>query len=352
MTGFLIYGSYGYTGRLIAKHAVSIGLRPVLAGRNGNRLKQQANALGLDHRCFSLEDTSALDDALTGVKAVLHCAGPFTNTCLPMVQACLRARRHYVDISGDLDGFEQLVALDDQAKQARIMLLPGAGMDVVPTDCLSAHLGMRFKNATHLKIFISNVHGGISRGTARSAVSRMDRPGFIREAGIITAVPSAWRVLDADFGKHKRRVVSIGWGDVSTAFYSTGIPNIETYMALPPTVIRFMRISRILGPLVTNHFVKKLINGLVGWVLPPGPSEWQNNEGYTLIIAEISDGNEIHRARLRTPAPYRLTVLTSVEIMKRILSSDFKPGFQTPSLAYEPDFIMQFPGVTRDDLIE
>ncbi len=352
MTSFLIYGSYGYTGQLIAKHAVSIGLRPVLAGRNGNRLKQQANELGLDHRCFSLEDTSAVDDALTGMEAVLHCAGPFTNTCLPMVQACLRTRSHYVDISGDLDGFELLASLDGQAKQARIMLLPGAGMDVVPSDCLSAYLGMRWKNTTQLKIFIRNVHGGISRGTARSAISRMDRPGFIRQAGKITAVPSTWRVLEVDFENHKRSVVSIGWGDVSTAFYSTGIPNIETYMALPPTVIRFMQISRMLGSLVTNHFVKQLINALVGWVLPPGPSERQNNEGYTLIIAETSDGNVTHRAQLRTPAPYRLTALTSVEIMKRILSADFKPGFQTPSLVYGPDFIMQFPGVIRDDLIE
>jgi short subunit dehydrogenase-like uncharacterized protein len=91
-----------------------------------------------------------------------------------MVQACLRTGRHYVDISGELDGFERLAALDDQAKQARIMLLPGAGMDVVPTDCLSAHLGKRLKSPTHLKIFISNVHSGISRGTALSAVGRMD----------------------------------------------------------------------------------------------------------------------------------------------------------------------------------
>lgn len=351
MSGFLIYGSYGYTGRLIAKHAVSEGLRPVLAGRNMDRLKQQAHELGLDYRCFSLEDISALDDALTGVDAVLHCAGPFTDTCLPMVKACLRTRRHYVDISGELGGFEQLAALDDQAKQARIMLLPGAGMDVVPTDCLSAHVGRRLKSATHLKIFINNVNSGVSRGTARSAVRRMDASGFIRQAGKITAVPIAWRVLEVDFGKRQRRVVSIGWGDVSTAFYSTGIPNIETYMALPPAVIRFMQIGRALGPLVTNRLVKYLLEGLIGSLMPAGPSDRQNSEGYSIIIAEISAPNLTHRARLRTPAAYQLTALTSVEIMKRILASDLKPGFQTPSLAYGPDFILQFPGVSREDLM-
>jgi short subunit dehydrogenase-like uncharacterized protein len=141
-------------------------------------------------------------------------------------------------------------------------------------------------------------------------------------------------------------------GDVSTAYFSTGIPNIETYMALPPTVIRFMQVGRALGPLLTNRFVKIILDALVGWLLPPGPSKWQNKEGYCLIIAEISDGVQTYRARLHTPAPYWLTALTSVEILKRILASDLKIGFQTPSLAYGPDFITQFPGVTREDLIK
>ena len=69
-----------------------------------------------------------------------------------------------------------------------------------------------------------------------------------------------------------------------------------------------------------------------------------------LLIAEVTDEKQSVRAKLRTPEAYYLTSLTSVEIMKRILSSDFKPGFQTPSKVYGADFILQFDGVQREDL--
>src|SRR5512143_1216512 len=100
MSNFLIYGSYGYTGELVVELAVREGLRPVLAGRNEHKLKAQAARTGLEYRAFRLEDTAAMDAALREVDAVLHCAGPFVHTYRQMVEACLRTRRHYVDISG------------------------------------------------------------------------------------------------------------------------------------------------------------------------------------------------------------------------------------------------------------
>ncbi len=174
---FLLYGSYGYTGNLIAELAASQGLRPLLAGRDETRLRAQAERLSLDFRVIDLENTSALDDALRSTGLVVHCAGPFVLTFRQMAEACLRTGAHYMDISGEIEGFEALAALDSQARAAGVMLLPGAGFDVVPSDCLAAHMKGRLPSATHLKLFIRSVGGGISRGTARSGIENMQRGG-------------------------------------------------------------------------------------------------------------------------------------------------------------------------------
>jgi short subunit dehydrogenase-like uncharacterized protein len=350
MKTFLIYGSYGYTGQLITNLAVKEGLKPILAGRDGTQLKTQAQRLGLEYRAFDLANTAALDSALQEVEAVLHCAGPFVLTFRQMAEACLRNKKHYVDISGEIEGFEALAALDNEAKQAGIILLPGAGFDVVPTDCLSAHLKQRLPSATHLRLFIRGVGAGVSRGTAKSAIENMHRQGRIRKDGKIVQVPAAWKVVQKDFGRGPVSTVTVGWGDVSTAYYSTGIPNIETYMAFPQRIVKFMRASQLLGFVLYSRPVKNILKYAVNNLFPPGPSEERRDKGITIIIGEVTDakgGRAV--SRLQTREGYSFTAQATVEIMKRILSSDYKTGFQTPSLVYGPDFVLQFDGTKRTD---
>lgn len=358
MKTFLLYGSYGYTGELIADLAVKNGMRPLLAGRDETRLKAQAQKLGLEYRAFDLSNSAALDSALNEVDAVLHCGGPFVLTFRQMAEACLRTKRHYVDISGEIESFEGLAALDAQAKQAGIMFLPGAGFDVVPSDCLSAHLKQKLPSANRLQLCIRQVGSGISRGTAKSAIESVLSKGRIRKDGKITQVPPAWKFVNADFGRGPVKTVSIGWGDVSTAYYSTGIPNIETFMALPRTMIDFLHVSRFIGPLLNTRLVKNIMKSVIDRY-PPGPSEESRKRGLAIIVGEATDKNGGRvRAKLQTPDGYLLTAQTAVEVMKRIISSDpstgsgqrLKPGFQTPSLAYGPDFILQFPNTKLEDL--
>jgi short subunit dehydrogenase-like uncharacterized protein len=355
---FLIYGSYGYTGQLIAERAVQQGLKPVLAGRDEKRLRTQAESLNLEYRAFSLDDTPALYAALRDVEAVLHCAGPFVHTFRQMAEACLVTRRHYVDISGEIPGFEALAQMDEDAKRADIMLLPGAGFDVVPTDCLAMHLKKRLLSATHLRLYIRSVRGGVSRGTARSAIENMHRGGMIRQDKQLVQVPPAWKVLEVDFGRGPVKVVSIGWGDVSTAYHSTGIPNIQTYMAFPPGAIRALKVMRLIGPLLYTRPAKGLLKQALR-LARSGPTEEQRRNGFSLIVGEaFNDSGESVSSKLKTPEGYSLTALATVEIMGRILSGDpstssgrgLKPGFQTPSLAYGPDFVLGLDGVERVEL--
>ncbi|MBE0671623.1 MAG: saccharopine dehydrogenase NADP-binding domain-containing protein [Anaerolineales bacterium] len=350
MKKVLVYGSYGYTGQLIVEQAVKSGLKLILAGRDENQLRAQAEKYDLQYRAFSLENTAALDSALQEVDAVLHCAGPFVLTYRQMAEACIRNKKHYVDISGEIEGFEALAAMDEDAKRAGVMLLPGGGFDVVPSDCLIAYTAGKLPNASNLELYIKSIGSGVSRGTARSGIENSHRQGRIRRAGKIVSVPNVWDSKLVDFGRGPSRLVSMGWGDVSTAYHSTGIPNVTVYMSFPKAMTSAMKLTRFIGPVLYTRAARDIIKWLIGIFFAAGPSRKQNETGFSLMIAEVSDGTKNVRAKLRTSEAYHLTSLTSVEIMKRILASDYKTGFQTPSTVYGADFILGFDGVQREDM--
>ncbi len=350
MKKILVYGSYGYTGQLIVERAVKEGLNLILAGRDENQLRAQAEKYKLEYRAFSLDNTAALDSALQEVDTVLHCAGPFVLTFRQMAEACIRNKKHYVDISGEIEGFEALAAMNEDAKQAGVMLLPGGGFDVVPSDCLIAYTASKLPSATHLELYIKSIGSGVSRGTARSGIENSHRQGRIRRDGKIMSVPNVWDSKLVDFGRGPSRLVTMGWGDVSTAYHSTGIPNVTVYMNFPKVMVNAMKLTRFVGPLLHSRIARDFIKWLIGIFFAPGPTRKQNETGFSLMIAEVSDGTKTVRAKLRTPEAYHLTALTSVEIMKRILSGDYKSGFQTPSKAYGADFILQFDGVQRENI--
>jgi len=351
MKKFLIYGSYGYTGQLIVEHATREGLRPLLAGRDEMQLRAQAERYNLEYRAFSLDETAKLDSALLEVDSVLHCAGPFLYTYRQMAEACLRTKRHYVDISGEIPGFEALANMDAQAKEVGIMLLPGAGFDVVPSDCLAAHLKRKLPSAVQLRLFIRGIGTGVSRGTAKSTVENMHRQGMIRRDGKLVQVPPAWSIREQDFGRGPVKTVSISWGDVSTAYYSTGVPNIETYFAFPTAYINILKSMRVIGPLIYTRPVKNFLKFLINTFARPGPGDEKRKKGFAILIGEVTDpdgGRAI--SKLITPEGYTCTALTTVEIMKRILNGETTSGFCTPSLACGADFILRFEGVTREEL--
>lgn len=348
-SNFLLYGANGYTGNLCAREAARRGLRPILAGRDREKVERLAAELGLESRVFSLEDSAALEAALNEVAAVLHCAGPFSRTSEPMATGCLKTGTHYLDITGEVTVFESLAARDTEAKTAGVMLLPGAGFDVVPSDCLAAHLKRRLPKAVKLALGIHGL-GRISHGTATTMVENINRGGLVRRDGHLTPVTTAWKTRAIDFGRGPLKAVTIPWGDVSTAFYSTGIPNIEVYAAVPAAMRWMMIASRAFGWLIgstaAQGFLKRRIKAQ-----PPGPNEEERAHGQSFIWGEVTDGAGQRRvSRLRGPEGYTLTMMTALKIVERLLAGQFMAGFQTPSLAYGADFILEIEGVSREDL--
>ncbi len=345
---YLIYGANGYTGALTARLAVARGHRPILGGRNAPALARLGRELDLEHRIFSLDVSRLAAEGLAGISVVLHCAGPFSRTSRPMTDACLKTRTHYLDITGEASVFEALAARDAEARGAGVMLLPGAGFDVVPSDCLAAHLKRRLPSATRLALgFLAQ--GRLSRGTATTMIENIHRGGLVRRNGVLTAVPAAWKTRAIDFGRGPVTAMTIPWGDVSTAFYSTGIPNIEVYMAAPAGLRLAARLSRHLGPLLASGPAQRFLKHRVR-AGAPGPSDEQRARGKSLLWGEATDdasGRVV--SRMQTPEGYTLTALASLAIVEKVLAGAAPPGFQTPSKAYGPDFVLGIEGVSRQD---
>ncbi len=343
---FLIYGASGYTGELIAREAARRGLKPILSGRSQSKIEPLAKELNLTYRTFSLEDKKSLEYTLKEVDFVIHCAGPFSLTSEPMVEACLRTGVHYTDITGEISVFEAMARRDEAAKKAGIMIMPGVGFDVVPSDCLALHLKNQLPSATKLTLAFCGL-GGISHGTRATMTMNAGNGGAIRRNGEITKVPAAHKTRAIDFGEFTKTAVTIPWGDVSTAYYSTGIPNIEVYTVLPEANLKMLKLSRYLGWLlktkpVQNYLQKQIPEG--------GPSAESRAKGVTYLWGEVSDdkGNRIE-ARLVCPEGYTTTVLTALEIGEKIVDGNLRAGFQTPAKCYGGDLILEIEGTNRSE---
>ena len=347
MATALIYGSTGYTGRLIARMARDYAIAPVLAARNAAAVADQAEPLGFEHRAFPLDNPDAVDAGLRGVDVVLHCAGPFSNTSRPMADACLRNRIHYLDITGEIEVIEALAARDAEARAAGVMLMPGTGFDVVPSDCLALHLKRQLPTATHLMLGIRG-GGPLSHGTATTMVEHRARGGVIRRDGKLVSVPTAWRTRRIDFGDGVLRTsITIPWGDIATAYRTTGIPNIEVYAAAPPALRYLAVVARYLTPLLNSSFVKKQLKRRID-ARPAGPDEKELGETACFVWGRVEDkrGNAIE-ARVRGPNGYLLTAHTALMVLKRVLSGEYSAGFQTPAGLYGADFVLEVAGTSR-----
>lgn len=347
---FLLYGANGYTGRLIAGMAAGYGLQPILAGRNEEALRAMADSLHLPYKVIDLSDTESLQAALREVPVVLHAAGPFHHTAKKMIEACLATQTHYLDITGEITVFEQAKRYDAKAKEKGIMIMPGVGFDVVPTDCTALYLKEKLPDATHLKLAFAMLGGQLSHGTATTMAENLGEGGVVRENGQISKKPLGHKGFWVDFGVKKLFVMCIPWGDVSTAYTTTGIPNIETYTGTSPKTYKLLKWQWLYNwflrtSLARNNAKKKIEHK------PAGPSDEMRAKAMSLVWGEATNatGKKVS-ARLKCPEGYTLTAISSLLITQKVLNGNFKTGYQTPAGTYGANLVMEIPGVTREDI--
>jgi short subunit dehydrogenase-like uncharacterized protein len=350
-TSWLLYGATGYTGELVAREAVRRGQRPVLAGRNAEAVSTLASELGLDHRAFALDDPAVIRRGLEGVTAVLHCAGPFIHTSAPMVGACLASRVHYLDITGEIPVFEAVLAQREAARLAGVALLPGVGFDVVPSDSLAARLAEALPDAVELALAFYGEGTSLSRGTLKTMIENLPHAGAVRRGGRIVPVPVAWDAREIPFSCGTRWAMTIPWGDVSTAYHSTRIPNIRVYMAAPRSAIRRARLAAPLLPLLGARPVKRFLQGWVERKVT-GPGEAARAAGRMCLWGEVKGAaGERVSGTLETPEGYAFTAVSAVASIERVLAGPVAPGAWTTSRAFGWRFVTELPGVTLGQLV-
>ncbi len=345
MKTLVLYGAYGFTGRLITAELLKIGIRPVLAGRNDQKLSAMSAETGLSYKTVSLDDPDALRTLLMPATLVIHAAGPFSSTARPMIEACLATSTHYVDITGEYKVYEYARSLDSKALDSGVMLMPGAGFDVVPSDCLAVHLKNLLPDATSLTLAFTSRHTSPSRGTAKTMLEGATEGQKYRRDGKLLSRPLGTSVREVDFGDFTQLCTGISWGDISTAYASTGIPDIEVFTGSSKRQIRKMRWMGRFSFLLKIPLVMRYMKKQVG-KMPEGPDEHKRRKGESWLWGEVSDGSVSVEARLKTPGGYVLTALTTTDIARNILDDHFKPGFQTPALVYGDSFITTVPGVS------
>jgi len=340
---WMIYGATGYTGALLAERAAELGQKPVLAGRDELKLRPLAGRLGLPFRAFPLDDDHAVREGVAGMGLVLHCAGPFSATSRPMLDACLAEHAHYLDITGEIDVFEACYARDDEAKARGIVVMPGVGFDVVPTDSLAALLAARLPGAVRLELGIA-AEVKVSQGTAKSAIESLPRGTLARRGGRITQIAPLVRTIDVD--GTPRRVMAAAWGDVASAWRTTHIPDITVYMTFPPAVIAAARLFRFALPVLGAAAVQRTLRDLVEKRVEP-PTAEDRERGRTHIWGRVEDaaGRSVE-GTLRCGEGYAFTVAAALAIAEKVRAGAVPAGTTTPARALGGDFVRTLPDVT------
>lgn len=338
---FIIYGANGHSGSLIARHAVKLGLKPILAGRDSSKIRILANELKLDFCVIDLNNRDKLINLIKDYPVILNAAGPFYYTAQPIIDACLQSQTHYLDLSGEYYTFESLAKRNQEFLDRQIMVLPGIGLDVLPSDCLAVNLAKEIKNPHKLTIAIFS-NGSLSKGTLKSGFQVLASGLVSRKNNVLTEISHQDKIIF--FDKEGIHCSPATLADVVTAYYSTGIENIETYFAQT----KKSGLIKWLMQFFPNFFKSKIINTCSQFIInqfTAPPLEKNQHEKYCEIYMMIENqtGDKVS-AKLKTIEGYLFTAFSSINIIQKVLDGNYKTGFQTPATAYGPDLVFEIPG--------
>jgi short subunit dehydrogenase-like uncharacterized protein len=317
----LIYGATGYTGTLIAHEAARRGLDFDIAGRSEDKLAALAAELGVPYHVFSVDEIEGWENSLKGKIALLNIAGPFSETADQAMKAAIQFKVHYIDITAEVDIYRLAETKDAAATAAGVMILSGAGL-FATYDPLVLHTAKRVKNPVALRVAFK-YSGGFTPGSVASASNITNAGILMRKNGILEKFPGA-KPAAFDFGSGLEDAFPLPLGGVVISYKSTGIPDIEEYFLMAQAAS-------------TSDTETK--------------NEGHGSEGKSKIIVEVTgaDGNVV-RSMAETPGGYMPTVLSAIEIVYRVLSDDYKAGFQSPASAYGEELLDALTSVRIVDL--
>lgn len=335
-TKILIYGVLGYTGGLFLKHALEKNL-PIVLGAREAGLKQVAETLGMEYRVFDIDNPQTIAPNLSDVKAVVNLANIDYGVNKHLIYSCMQAKTHYVDLAAECPDVMEVFKLHDTALANGVMLMPGAGFNLVTTDVAGMIASKLLDDPTELALGFATF-GNASRGTIRSVLRMANETGFSRIRGELVASDSASKEhsFRAD-GKEYRLINNSLMGDVITSFFSTKIRNITAYSYYPWILVQFMK-GRM-------NWLRKFLIQYSHWFFPLGPSSDELRKQHTYSWAQV--GNKQNRkltVLIKGPQAYLFTVKAIGSIVSEMSRNNINPGFTTPSF-YGRNWIERIEGV-------
>lgn len=342
---WMIYGANGYTGSRIAQKATKLGYTPILAGRKQHLLHQLSQKIGCSYRVFDLKDHNTVQKMIHDVGVLLNCAGPFIYTTPTLLTACLRSGTHYLDITGEIAVIEYCARYHQEALSKNILICPGVGFDVTPTDHLAKALHDQLPDAQHLRLGFSST-SPVSPGTAKTVLLGFKEPPQVRKKGIIQPLGANDIKRFIDFGNGLTESMAVSWGDVSSAWYSTKIPNISVFIPIPKGLESKIMWLQRLRPLLQRSIVQKIAGYWVDFKVQ-GPLDVELTQKQTRVWGEVRSANNVClSASFNVPNGYQLTVEVACTYCEWLLAQEtLGSGFKTPTQAFPAALFWSIPGV-------
>jgi short subunit dehydrogenase-like uncharacterized protein len=339
---WMLYGATGYTGTLIAEEAVRRGHRPILAGRSVEKLRALAQRLGLEWMAFSLEDEGALFKAAESVDLLLHVAGRFTETCEPMMGACLAGKTHYLDISNEISVMQAAQARQRMAEENGVSIIPGVGFGTVASNCLVRHVCEQIADPVSLEIVMSPYVAQKSAGAAKSTLDAIAHGGYVRRNGALVNTPFGFGAKRIRIANVEHNLLPVPSGDLEAAYLATGIADITVYMTTP------------LNPMLANlvlPFVQKLLSWnalrrqLGRWLdgRTPSVAKPVDAKRRSWIWVQATDRTgKVVCGKLEAGEGYAFTASASIQAVEWVLVH--RP---LGAMAFDADFVLHIDGVQR-----
>lgn len=343
-TTWMLYGATGTTGALIAEEAVRRGHQPVLAGRSAETLASLGKRLGLPWVAVGLDESERLQQVVSDVDAVLNAAGPFIATAPPLVQACLAAGTHYLDIAGELPVQQHLFAHNLAARERNITLIGGVGFGVVASNSLVKYVADQLPGATTLELAVKAANQQTSQGATKSVLEALAGGGRVYREGRLVPFRLGKGLKTLHFPDGPFEILPVPSGDLEAAYRATGIANITAF-------IPFRRSAAVLLPLVQWGLSLRPLRGwLEAAVEKRGPRQRASQASgqktsYAWARAMNQHGQQVE-AWLALGEGYQFTAASSVRAVEHVLRSQLS-GALTPAQAFGTDFVLTIEGVQR-----
>lgn len=232
-----VYGAYGHTGRFVVEELRKRGLVPILSGRDPEKLAELAIAYpGCWVIPASIDDAASLDAALEGASAVINCAGPFLDSATALIEAALRAKTHYLDVTAEqqaaINAFDQF---GRRAKEAGIAVVPAVAFYGGLADLLATAAMGDWSEADEINIAIALDSWEPTRGTRLTGERNTFRRRVLSNSELVElADPPPHRDWDFCEPFGTQEVVALPLSEIITISSHLRVAEIQSWINLTP----------------------------------------------------------------------------------------------------------------------